>query len=75
LRTQNSCSPSTTCWKQLIRLGLLDEYYFVVQPIIFGNGGRLFKDGELDKRQDLKLKDVKSYHSGAVSLHYQIHSL
>jgi dihydrofolate reductase len=58
---------------QLIRLGLVDEYYFVVQPIIFGNGGRLFKDGGLDKRQDLKLKDVKSYRSGAVSLHYQFH--
>ena len=60
---------------QLIRLGLVDEYYFFVQPIIFGNGGRLFSEGGLDKRQDLKLMDVKSYHSGAVSLHYQLHSL
>jgi dihydrofolate reductase len=57
--------------KQLIRHGLVDEYYFIVQPIIFGTGGRLFQEGELDKCQHLKLMNTKIYQSGAVSIHYQ----
>jgi dihydrofolate reductase len=28
---------------QLIELGLVDEYHFVVQPILAGEGGRLFE--------------------------------
>jgi dihydrofolate reductase len=57
---------------QLIRLGLIDEYYFIVQPMIYGSGGRLFNNGGLDEHQYLKLIDTKIYRSGAVSIHYQI---
>jgi dihydrofolate reductase len=56
---------------QLIRSGLADEYYFIVQPVIFGMGGRLFKDGDLESRQLLKLVDTKVYDSGAITIHYQ----
>ena len=56
---------------QLIRSGMVDEYYFIVQPIIFGSGGRLFNEVDHDKRYDLKLLDTNIYSSGAVSIHYQ----
>ena len=54
---------------QLIKKDLIDEYYFVVHPILLGNGKRLFED--LDSKKYLKLVDTKILNSGAVVLRYQ----
>lgn len=54
--------------QSLMKLSLIDEYWLLVQPIIVGEGRRLFA-GESDRR-DLKLVDTKSFHSGVVVLHY-----
>jgi dihydrofolate reductase len=59
------CVPS-----QLIELGLVDEFHFVVQPIIAGAGRRLFEDGRLPERLQLKLVESKSFKSGCVALRY-----
>lgn len=54
---------------QLIELGLVDEYLFVVGPIIAGEGRRL--DGvSLPERLRLKLVDSKVFKSGCVALRY-----
>src|SRR5271154_3150724 len=55
---------------QLIELGLVDEYRFVVQPIIAGEGRRLLEGVSLQERQQLKLVDSKVFESGCVALRY-----
>jgi len=54
---------------QLIALGLVDEYRFVIQPIFAGEGRRLFEGISLEKLQ-LKLVESKIFKSGFVALHY-----
>ena len=54
---------------QLIELGLVDEYHFVVQPRIVGEGRRLSFEGiTLDEK--LKLVESKTFESGCVALRY-----
>ena len=55
---------------QLIALGLVDEFYFVVHPIIVGQGRRLFEDTNFPESLNLKLLDSKTLKSGCVVLHY-----
>jgi len=55
---------------QLIELGLVDEYYFVVQPVIAGEGRRLLDGISLQKKSHLKLVESKIFKSGSVALHY-----
>jgi dihydrofolate reductase len=55
---------------QLVRLGLVDGYRLVVQPIIAGEGKRLLEGVTLPERQQLKLVDSKILKSGCVALHY-----
>lgn len=55
---------------QLIKLGLVDEYCFVIQPIIAGEGRRLFDGVNLQERLQLKLIDSKIFQSGFVALRY-----
>jgi dihydrofolate reductase len=55
---------------QLAALGLIDEYRFVVHPIIVGEGRRVFEG--INPQEKLKLKLVEStvFKSGAVALRY-----
>jgi len=55
---------------QLIELGLVDEYRFVVNPIIAGEGRRLLEGVSLPEKLKLKLVDSKILKSGCVALHY-----
>lgn len=55
---------------QLIKLGLVDEYYFVVGPIVAGEGRRLLEGVRLPERLQLKLVESKIFKSGCVALHY-----
>jgi dihydrofolate reductase len=56
--------------EQLIELGLVDEFRFVVHPMIVGKGRRLADGVNLAERLNLKLVDTKVFKSGAVALHY-----
>ena len=55
---------------QLIELGLVDEYRFVVQPIIAGEGRRLMEGVSLPEKLQLKLVESKIFKSGSVALRY-----
>jgi dihydrofolate reductase len=55
---------------QLIELGLVDEYCFVVGPIVAGEGRRLLEGGSLRERLQLKLVESKIFKSGCVALRY-----
>ncbi len=52
---------------QVAQWDLIDEYYFVVHPVIAGKGPRLFEAGG---EHLLKLVNSKAFGSGAVALHY-----
>lgn len=59
------CLPS-----ELIALGLVDEFCFVIHPIIAGKGRRLLDDTVLQEQLNLKLVGSKMLKSGCVALHY-----
>ena len=53
---------------QVASWGLIDEYRFLVHPLIAGNGPRLFEAGGAHA---LKLVETKTFRSGVVALHYK----
>ena len=55
---------------QLIELGLVDEYCFVVNPIVAGEGRRLLDGVRLPEKLPLKLVESKVLKSGCVALRY-----
>jgi dihydrofolate reductase len=55
---------------QLMELGLVDEYRFLVHPIVAGAGRRLFEGISLRERSQLKLVESKIFRSGIVALRY-----
>jgi dihydrofolate reductase len=57
----------------LIEHGLVDEYIFVVYPIIVGKGKRLMEGTSLHEKFRLRLVDSKILKSGSVLLHYVKH--
>lgn len=60
-------SPSIT--HLLMRLGLIDEYWLNLDPLVLGSGIPLFK--EIDDRIDLTLVEAKTFRAGVVGLHYR----
>lgn len=54
---------------QLIALGLVDDFRFVVMPVLAGKGKRLFEGVSLEKLQ-LKLVETRTFKAGSVLLHY-----
>ncbi|MES3016152.1 MAG: dihydrofolate reductase family protein [Bacteroidota bacterium] len=54
---------------QLIALGLVDEFHFVIHPVIVGEGRRLFEPG-VQENLNLKLASSTTLKSGCVALHY-----
>ena len=55
---------------QLMELGLIDEYRFVVAPVIVGKGRRLLEGTNLRESLRLKLVESKVFKSGCVALRY-----
>ncbi len=53
---------------QVAQWDLIDEYHFVVHPVIAGAGPRLFESGA---NLTLKLIGSKTFRSGVVALQYQ----
>ena len=55
---------------QLMKMGLVDEYRFVVSPTFAGEGRRLLDGVSLPERLQLKLVESKIFKSGSVALRY-----
>jgi dihydrofolate reductase len=55
---------------QLIELGLVDEFRFVVGPILAGEGVRLMEGVSLPEKLQLKLVESTPFQSGCVALRY-----
>lgn len=55
---------------QLIQLGLVDEYRFVIGPILAGEGRRLLEGAGLPDKLRLKLVESQTFESGCVALRY-----
>jgi len=53
----------------LTELGLIDDYEFVVHPVLAGHGPTLFAG--LSKRVDLRLVSRLEFRSGAVAMRYE----
>jgi len=55
---------------QLMAHDLIDEYHFLVHPVLVGKGIHLFDYTSLPENKNLKLIDKKVFDSGAIALHY-----
>jgi dihydrofolate reductase len=55
---------------QLMELGLIDEYRFVVHPVLAGEGRRLLDGVILQERLRLQLVESRSLASGHLALRY-----
>ena len=55
---------------QLIELGLVDEFRFVVGPVVVGEGRRLLEGVSLPEQLQLRLVESKIFKSGCVALRY-----
>ncbi len=67
---KNIFTGGVTIPSQLVELGLIDEYHFVVHPIVLGEGRRLFDGVSLPEKLQLKLVESKIFESGCVALRY-----
>ncbi len=67
---KNILTGGVTIPSQLAELGLIDEYRFVVHPIVIGEGRRLFEGTSLQEKLQLKLVDSTVFKSGCVVLRY-----
>lgn len=59
---------SGTIVQQLTSEGLIDDYWFIVTPVILGAGKPLFTGV---KRLNLELLDARNFKSGNILLHYR----
>jgi dihydrofolate reductase len=55
---------------QVAALGLIDEYFLVVHPVIVGEGKKLFEGVQFPGKTAFKLADSKVFKSGCIGLHY-----
>jgi dihydrofolate reductase len=69
-RGKNILTGGVSIPSQLIELGLVDEYRFIVQPIIAGEARRLLEGVSLQEKLQLKLVESKIFQSGCVALRY-----
>jgi dihydrofolate reductase len=65
------CVGSLSIASQLSDRGLIDEYHFVVHPVVAGKGPRLFESVKPQESLRLDLIGSETFHSGVVALHYR----
>lgn len=56
---------------QMIEHDLVDEFHFVIHPVIVGEGRGLLEAAGLKENLGLKLIESKILESGCIALHYQ----
>jgi dihydrofolate reductase len=68
------CISGLSIASQLSERGLIDEYRFVVNPVIAGKGPRLFEAANPQGRLLLDFIGSETFRSGVVALHYRKHT-
>lgn len=68
------CVGSLSIASQLSERGLIDEYHFVVHPVVAGKGPRLFETVKLQDRLRLDFMGSEVFQSGVVALQYRKHA-
>jgi dihydrofolate reductase len=68
------CIGSLSIASQLSERGLIDEYRFVVHPVVAGRGPRLFETVKPQDRLQLDFFGLETFQSGVVALHYRKHT-
>ena len=68
------CVGSLSIASQLSERALIDEYQFVVHPVIAGKGPRLFETVKPQERLRLDFVGSKTFRSGVVALQYRKHA-
>jgi dihydrofolate reductase len=53
----------------LLQLGLIDEFWIFLNPVLVGEGIPLFKN--VKGKMRLKLMETKTFSSGVIALHYR----
>jgi dihydrofolate reductase len=53
----------------LIKEDLIDEFRFIINPVVIGEGTRIFQG--LDRRLDLELTRIRKFQSGNVLMYYR----
>lgn len=65
------CIGSLSIASQLSTRCLIDEYHFIVHPVVAGKGPRLFDTVKPQNSLRLDLIGSKTFQSGVVALHYR----
>jgi dihydrofolate reductase len=65
------CVGGLSIASQLSERGLIDEYHFVVHPVVAGKGPRLFETVKPQDTLQLDLIGSKTFQSGVIALHYR----
>jgi dihydrofolate reductase len=60
----------TMTMSEFVRAGLVNDIYFVVEPVLFGDGLPLLRNVDLELK--LKLLEVAKLNDNTVRLHYEI---
>jgi len=68
------CVSGLSIASQLSDRGLIDEYRFVVHPVVAGKGPRLFETVKPQGRLQLDFLGLNTFQSGVVALHYRKHA-
>jgi dihydrofolate reductase len=66
---KNISAGSLSIANQLFNENLIDEFWFLIHPVVLGKGKKLF-DG-LEMKSQLQLIDTNNFSSGVVVLHYK----
>ena len=69
------CVGSLSIASQLSASGLIDDYQFVVHPVVAGRGPRLFETVKPLDTLRLDFIGSKTFRSGVVALHYRKHTV
>jgi len=67
------CVSGLSIASQLSELGLIDEYHFVVHPVIAGKGPRFSETSNPHDRLLLDFIGSETLRSGVIALHYRKH--